>query len=322
MSTKKRKHEANEQEEPAANAEKKAKTAEEEKKTKKQKEDDEYDSWRCPICAEWMSAPIYQCTNGHCICGVCYHKPNFAKCAECGVPYMGRPSTNIRNRALEFLARKEIRECAYGCGICMPIEELNEVHGPNCPQKPLFCSYCDTDKMDRNALVVHLIKEHRAKKVETPREFQSDCTFSSDKERDDWLFVFESHIQIQVCYFHNRLSSTVHVTCEQFMPPPLSPPSSASSGGQSSSSSSSDKQQQQQRADDQKPMMMKVAALFLDGRQTTMTIPVAHYRFHPSPDHLEGDCFVAKVDNRYVRPMPKNDQGHDRVIVMKFQVVT
>jgi len=59
----------------------------------------------CPVCLEVCKPPlqVWQCPEGHIICGSCVDRPELRVCPQCRVSLTGQLS---RNRALEDLARK------------------------------------------------------------------------------------------------------------------------------------------------------------------------------------------------------------------------
>jgi len=64
----------------------------------------QFDEFDCPICAEVMRSPheIWQCGEGHILCGRCRHNPSLPECPVC----RGHWSQGSRNRAMEALAVK------------------------------------------------------------------------------------------------------------------------------------------------------------------------------------------------------------------------
>ena len=60
----------------------------------------------CPVCMEYMLPPITFCLNGHNICNNC--KPMLTNCPTCRQPFV-----NIRNVALEKLARQMKYPCTF-----------------------------------------------------------------------------------------------------------------------------------------------------------------------------------------------------------------
>jgi len=59
----------------------------------------------CPVCLEVCKPPlqVWQCPEGHIICGSCVDRPELRVCPQCRISLTGQLS---RNRALEDLARK------------------------------------------------------------------------------------------------------------------------------------------------------------------------------------------------------------------------
>lgn len=53
---------------------------------------------KCPICKDFPDKEIYQCYNGHIICGEC--SIDLTTCPKCGVAYL---EAKVRNSALELL---------------------------------------------------------------------------------------------------------------------------------------------------------------------------------------------------------------------------
>jgi len=59
----------------------------------------------CPVCLDICKPPvqIFQCPEGHIMCGDCANRPELEVCPQCRMPLDGQIS---RNRALEELARR------------------------------------------------------------------------------------------------------------------------------------------------------------------------------------------------------------------------
>eukprot|EP00088_Acartia_fossae_P032517 TRINITY_DN33287_c0_g1_i4.p1 TRINITY_DN33287_c0_g1~~TRINITY_DN33287_c0_g1_i4.p1 ORF type:complete len:267 (+),score=40.20 TRINITY_DN33287_c0_g1_i4:60-860(+) len=58
-----------------------------------------YEDFKCMICWDVPGGHIFQCTEGHLLCGECFSNPQISVCPECRVPL----DTRIRNRAVEKL---------------------------------------------------------------------------------------------------------------------------------------------------------------------------------------------------------------------------
>jgi len=59
----------------------------------------------CPVCLSEFKPPIqiYQCLEGHVICGTCIRRPEVGVCPQCRIVWKGNLS---RNRVLETISRK------------------------------------------------------------------------------------------------------------------------------------------------------------------------------------------------------------------------
>lgn len=82
----------------------------------------------CPLCKEYMSAPIYQCLSGHTICNVC--RPALEKCSTCE-----ERIEKTRNFTLEELSSKvelpisDEKKIKAETGTKRPSDELNNTNG-------------------------------------------------------------------------------------------------------------------------------------------------------------------------------------------------
>lgn len=88
----------------------------------------------CPVCMEYMMPPIVFCVNGHNICPSC--KPKLAQCPTCRQPFV-----NIRNVALEKMARQIEYPCVYwrsGCTEKVTLD-LKTKHENVCPYNQYSC---------------------------------------------------------------------------------------------------------------------------------------------------------------------------------------
>ncbi|XP_069680184.1 E3 ubiquitin-protein ligase Siah1-like [Periplaneta americana] len=88
----------------------------------------------CPVCMEYMLPPITFCLNGHNVCTNC--KPQLTNCPTCRQPFV-----NIRNVALEKLARQMKYPCTYrkfGCKETFPPGLITQ-HQTRCRYSPQRC---------------------------------------------------------------------------------------------------------------------------------------------------------------------------------------
>lgn len=88
----------------------------------------------CPVCTEYMLPPILFCVNGHNICPNC--KPKLKQCPTCRQPFV-----NIRNVALEKMARQIEYPCSYwryGCRKKVNLD-IKIKHERVCPYNQYSC---------------------------------------------------------------------------------------------------------------------------------------------------------------------------------------
>ncbi|PSN42357.1 hypothetical protein C0J52_08511 [Blattella germanica] len=88
----------------------------------------------CPACMEYMTPPIFFCSNGHNVCNAC--KPRMESCPICRHAIL-----KTRNVALEKLTAKVLYPCPnkkLGCNISIPFLGLEE-HTKKCSYTPIEC---------------------------------------------------------------------------------------------------------------------------------------------------------------------------------------
>lgn len=74
------------------------------------------DNLTCPICLEIPDAEVFQCVNGHTICGGCL--ANAENCPQCRVSFS---TGKIRNRTMENLVAGLKEECPFKEAGCMEV---------------------------------------------------------------------------------------------------------------------------------------------------------------------------------------------------------
>ncbi|CAL8114757.1 unnamed protein product [Orchesella dallaii] len=81
------------------------------------------DYLNCPVCYGVPENEVFQCPDGHTVCGSC--RRNLVACPQCRVPYGVR---KIRNRALEEILNRREFECQFkdlGCTAKFPRKDIN-----------------------------------------------------------------------------------------------------------------------------------------------------------------------------------------------------
>ena len=90
----------------------------------------------CPICLLFFGGGVFQCSEGHVICGDCMislARP--IKCPTC----RGSLSNRIRNRALERLAEPFLVDCGFMLCDFRGLEGEMEGHRKKCFAQPVHC---------------------------------------------------------------------------------------------------------------------------------------------------------------------------------------
>lgn len=88
----------------------------------------------CPICSEVFLKDVFQCFNGHPICGDCVYRKVEKTCPQCSVSLQVNGQTFIRNRVLEDLMNIVTIQCPFkanGCDAVVPLK-VHKVHAKDC----------------------------------------------------------------------------------------------------------------------------------------------------------------------------------------------
>ncbi|XP_022143325.1 E3 ubiquitin-protein ligase SINA-like 10 [Momordica charantia] len=112
----------------------------------------------CYICCEPLSAPVFQCENGHIACSSCCTKVQ-NKCPSCSLSI-----GYIRCRAIEKVLESIKIPChnsIYGCKMTMTLNERND-HGSLCTYEPCSCPVSDCLFVGSSEkLCSHFSKKHK-----------------------------------------------------------------------------------------------------------------------------------------------------------------
>jgi len=92
----------------------------------------------CPVCLELILPPIFQCANGHLICGDCKTDLPSHLCPTCRIPLC-----NTRNLCMEKIVETLSIPCKYapeGCTEQLPYLHKSD-HENICPHRPFECPF-------------------------------------------------------------------------------------------------------------------------------------------------------------------------------------
>ncbi|XP_047985872.1 uncharacterized protein LOC125226073 isoform X2 [Leguminivora glycinivorella] len=109
----------------------------------------------CPVCMEWMEAPITQCRRGHLVCGTC--RKRLDACPVCRTPF-----SSVRNRAMEDVAGVLRYPCRHGCGRFLRAPRRHK-HEASCASRRHACplNQCRAvPPMPRSKLAAHCQTRH------------------------------------------------------------------------------------------------------------------------------------------------------------------
>jgi len=95
----------------------------------------------CPVCREYVVAPIAMCVSGHSVCTTCRYK--MYRCPVCTKPF-----SISRNYALENIAGKMMYPCKYqeeGCNESLTLQQ-RAAHHAECSHQTHKCPFSLLDK--------------------------------------------------------------------------------------------------------------------------------------------------------------------------------
>jgi len=114
----------------------------------------------CPVCDNYMCAPIRQCRTGHSICDQCFLK--IKKCPKCR-----GPKSDARCYTLEAIASGLTLSCRFkhvGCNFSAKGEAV-AMHEKCCRYAPIYCPFRTYDNCTwvgfATKLKNHCLKKHR-----------------------------------------------------------------------------------------------------------------------------------------------------------------
>ena len=84
----------------------------------------------CPVCYESLVSPVYQCHEGHLLCGGCIRKVS-----QCPLCRQKLPVKSIRNRVVEEIIEEQFDPCPFrdrGCRVKLKSPEEAATHELEC----------------------------------------------------------------------------------------------------------------------------------------------------------------------------------------------
>ncbi|CAA7030311.1 unnamed protein product [Microthlaspi erraticum] len=145
----------------------------------------------CPICYQPFTVPIFQCDNGHVVCGVCRPNLNLDKCPFCALPI-----GNNRCRAMESILESVTVPCRnahLGCTKYVPYGREESNHEKehckfsqcSCPEAELeHCKHTGVyNEIYFHYMVYHLLKD--------------DCFFTFGESKKVRMLISEKSLVLK-----------------------------------------------------------------------------------------------------------------------------
>ncbi|KAF5742771.1 Ubiquitin-protein ligase putative isoform 2 [Tripterygium wilfordii] len=133
----------------------------------------------CDICFEHLTAPVFQCKNGHIACSQCCQLLK-NRCPSCRLRI-----GSIRCRALETILESIRVSCqytSYGCQETSLLYSQKQHHETTCLYAPCSCPFANCDcQSSANQLPLHFNEKHPDR---SGYSFKYDSTFSIKLDRN------------------------------------------------------------------------------------------------------------------------------------------
>ncbi|KAJ4706973.1 E3 ubiquitin-protein ligase [Melia azedarach] len=171
----------------------------------------------CPICNETLTAPVFQCQNGHIACELCFAKIKNS-CPSCRLP-LG----HNRNRAIEKVlqsAQVICKNSKYGCKETTSVRK-KQYHEKECQHTPRLCplrdcnfvgspsQLCQHFNRKHNNLAEQLWTNDDSKKIDSMRTLIQDMGTFFERTRNSQHLMFEvfaDGMELINVFLHDNMS--------------------------------------------------------------------------------------------------------------------
>lgn len=149
-------------------------------------------SLKCPLCKNFYTTPIYQCSNGHSFCSSCTDR--LRECSECTISMINK----FRNIALERMLESIESICRFsGCGAKVPLGG-KLAHESLCPFNPSLPCVFPECSWEGEWLIDHLKVKHTIKEFEMPQKGGIRGWNSKTWKNADWGYSIWKFGDVQI----------------------------------------------------------------------------------------------------------------------------
>ena len=149
-------------------------------------------SLKCPLCKNFYSPPIYQCSNGHSFCGTCTER--IKECSECSASLINK----FRNIALERMLESIESICRFqGCGAKVLLV-AKQAHESLCQFNPTMTCVFNECAWEGEALIEHLKIKHTIKEFDMPLKGGIRGWNSKTWKNADWGYSIWKFGEVQI----------------------------------------------------------------------------------------------------------------------------
>ncbi|XP_050672267.1 uncharacterized protein LOC126970416 isoform X5 [Leptidea sinapis] len=161
----------------------------------------------CPVCLEWMEAPLPQCERGHLLCRRC--RARLPSCPLCRTPF-----SSVRNRAMEAVAELVRYPCRHGCGRETRLRR-HAAHEANCPARWYHCPAhaCSArDPLPLPSLRDHFLQKHPTWiKVGRPQKMHINLI---PEQNETWILMCHEelfHLKVDAHQRHGVVLTVAYI---------------------------------------------------------------------------------------------------------------
>jgi len=178
-------------------------------KRKRESSDAGHDSFleelKCPVCLDFMREKIFQCSQGHLVCGDCKKLLTTNICPTCRGD-MGSNRCRVAEKARETLKFP----CQWqedGCSVSLVCRDLH-YHEQTCAFRPVQCDICG-ESVSISSFERHLSVKHKLNPHELSDRLSCEIKLTNSRGDidPDWIFVLKSEEETYLLKLYFKATS-------------------------------------------------------------------------------------------------------------------